>query len=358
MLDERAEEQLLKVLRTVAPGTPLREGLEHILRSESGALIVIADQPEVLEIAEGGFHVNADFSPAKLYELAKMDGAIILDKDSRRILVANTQLVPDLGIPSNETGIRHRTAERVARQTDALVISISERRGVISIYKGAMKYVLRDLEVIFTKANQALQTLEKYRTVLDRVLVSLSITEFEDTVTLFEVCKVIQRVVMTLRVVKEIEKYICELGTEGRLITMQLEELVSNVENEGLMVIRDYNVNPDEKPHRQILSIVESWPSEDLLDLPLIARVLGYSGGSAILEQNVSPRGYRVLGKIPRLPYPVVENLVMTFGTLSQVLNASLEELDEVEGIGETRARSIKDGLSRYWNQLLQERYR
>lgn len=358
MPDEQAEEQLLKMLRTVAPGTSLREGLEHILRSESGALIVVADRPEVLEIAEGGFHVNADFSPAKLYELAKMDGAIILDRDFRRIVAANTQLVPDLGIPSSETGIRHRTAERVARQTGTLAISISERRGVITVYKGTIKYVLRDLEVIFTKANQAMQTLEKYRAVLDRVMVSLSITEFEGAVTLYEVCKVIQRAVMTLRVVGEIEKYVCELGTEGRLITMQLEELVSNVESEGLMVIRDYAVNLGEKSPRQILDIVESWPSEDLLDLPLIARVLGFPGGSAILEQNVSPRGYRVLSKIPRLPYPVVENLVNTFGALSPVLNASLEELDEVEGIGETRARSIKDGLSRYWNQLLQERYR
>ncbi|MEW6540967.1 MAG: DNA integrity scanning diadenylate cyclase DisA [Bacillota bacterium] len=358
MVDERGEEALLRVLRTVAPGTPLREGLEHILRSESGALIVVADRPEILEIAEGGFHVNADFSPAKLYELAKMDGAIILDKDARRIIAANTQLVPDLGIPSNETGIRHRTAERVARQTDALVISISERRRVITIYKGPMKYVLRDLEVIFTKANQALQTLEKYRAVADRVLVNLSIAEFEDTVTLFEVAKVIQRAVMTLKVVREIHKFICELGTEGRLITMQLDELISNVENEGLMVIRDYTVTPEEKSPRQVLGIIESWPSEDLLDLPLIARVLGYSGGSGILEQNVSPRGYRVLGKIQRLPHPVVENLVGVFTNLNKVLNASLNELDEVEGIGETRARSIKEGLSRYWNQLLQERYR
>jgi len=354
--DER-EEQLLKVLRVVAPGTPLREGLEHILRSESGALIVIGDRPEVLEIAEGGFRVNADFSPAKLYELAKMDGAIILDSEAKRIIAANTQLVPDLGIPSSETGIRHRTAERVARQTDAVVISISQRRGVITVYKGALKYVLRDLEVIFTKANQALQTLEKYRNVLDRILVNLSIMEFEGTVTLYEVCKVIQRVEMTLKVVSEINKYIVELGVEGRLITMQLEELIANVDTEGLSVIQDYAVVPDRTP-RQILNVIETWPNEDLLDLPLISRALGYSGGSAILEQNVSPRGYRILSKIPRLPVPVIENLVATFGNINRILNASLEELDEVEGIGETRARSIKEGLSRYWNQLLQERYR
>lgn len=357
MRDEKAEEALLKILRVVAPGTPLREGLEHILRSESGALILIVDRPEVMDIAEGGFRLNADFSPAKLYELAKMDGAIILDQDIKKILAANTQLVPDLGIPSNETGIRHRTAERVARQTNALTISISERRGVITIYKGSMKYVLRDLEVIFTKANQALQTLEKYRAVLDRVLINLSITEFEDTVTLYEVCKVIQRVEMTNRVVKEIGKYICELGTEGRLITMQLEELIANVESEGLLVVQDYCI-AEEKSPRQITSVIESWPAEDLLDLPLIARVLGYSGGTTILEQNVSSRGFRILSKIPRLPVPVIENLVTRFDSLSIILNATIEELDEVEGIGETRARSIKEGLSRYWNQLLQERYR
>lgn len=357
MRDDKAQEALLKILRVVAPGTPLREGLEHILRSESGALILIVDRPEVMDIAEGGFRLNADFSPAKLYELAKMDGAIILDQDIKKILAANTQLVPDLGIPSNETGIRHRTAERVARQMNTLTISISERRGVITIYKGTMKYVLRDLEVIFTKANQALQTLEKYRSVLDRVLINLSITEFEDTVTLYEVCKVIQRVEMTNRVVGEIGRYICELGTEGRLITMQLEELVANVESEGLLVIRDYAV-AEEKTPRQIAGIAESWPAEDLLDLPLIARVLGYSGGATILEQNVPSRGFRILSKIPRLPAPVIENLVARFGNLNAVLNATIEELDEVEGIGEARARSIKEGLSRYWNQLLQERYR
>ncbi|MBO8129339.1 MAG: DNA integrity scanning protein DisA [Peptococcaceae bacterium] len=358
MREDKNQDQFMAVLRVVAPGTALREGLEHILRSESGALIVLGDRPEVMEIAEGGFRVNADFSPAKLYELAKMDGAIILDEEARRIIAANTQLVPDLGIPSNETGIRHRTAERVARQTDALVISISQRRGVITVYKGALKYVLRDLEVIFTKANQALQTLEKYRAVLDRILVNLSVTEFEDTTTLYDVCKVIQRVEMTLRVVKEIEMYVTELGSEGRLITMQLEELITGVDNEGLLVIQDYAQNLDDKTPQQVQKIVETWPSEDLLDLSLIARALGYAGGGTILEQNVSCRGYRVLNKIPRLPGPVIENLVNSFGNLNRILNASLEELDEVEGIGETRARSIKEGLSRYWNQLLQERYR
>ncbi|WP_078060437.1 DNA integrity scanning diadenylate cyclase DisA [Desulfotomaculum copahuensis] len=352
----KEEDKLLKVLRTVAPGTPLREGLENILRAKTGGLIVIGDSPEITDLAEGGFAVNAEFSPANLYELAKMDGAIILSADARRILAANTQLIPNLSIPSSETGIRHRTAERVARQTGALVISISQRRSVITLYKGTIKYVLRDAGVILAKANQAIQTLEKYRLALDRVVTGLSMLEFEEVVTLFDVTRAIQRVEMVLRVVEEIEKYISELGVEGRLITMQMEELVANVDHEGLLVIRDY-VTTTDKPPQAVLNMISSWPAEDLLDLSLIARALGYPGSASVLDQGVSPRGYRVLDKIPRLPLPVIENLVKEFGSLKRILEASIHELDEVEGIGEVRARSIKEGLARYREQLVQERH-
>lgn len=350
------ESNLLKVLKIVAPGTPLREGLENILRAKAGALIIITDSPEIQEISEGGFQVNADFTPSNLYELAKMDGAIIISGDVKKIIAANTQLVPNLSIPSSETGIRHRTAERVAKQISSLSISISQRRSVITIYKGNIKYVLKDLGVILTKANQAVQTLEKYRAVFERVVTGLSILEFEEAVTLFDVTRAIQRAEMVLRVVKEIEKYISELGVEGRLITMQLEELVANVEEEGLLAIQDYASGTGEKSSQDIMDMINSWPAEDLLDLSLIARAMGYPGSTSILDQNVSPRGYRILEKIPRLPLPVIENLVKEFGSLKKILNATIEELDEVEGIGEVRARSIKEGLNRYREQLGQER--
>lgn len=357
MKEDKAEDKLLRVLRSVAPGMPLREGLENVLRAKNGGLIVLGENPEVMEIAEGGFAINADFSPSNLYELAKMDGAIILSKDAKKILAANTQLVPNQNIPSIETGIRHRTAERVSRQTGVLVIAISQRRGIITIYKGTLRYVLRDLGVILTKANQAIQTLEKYRSVLDKFLVGLSVMEFHETVTLFDVAKAIQRVEMVLRVVKEIERYICELGVEGRLITMQLEELVSNVEDEGLLIIQDYATTLADKTPEAILGVIGSWPAEDFLDLSLIARALGYPGSASILDQHVVPRGYRILQKIPRLPLPVIDNLVKTFGALNKILLATIEELDEVEGIGEVRARSIKEGLSRFRDLLLQDRH-
>ena len=354
MKDEKMAGELLKVLRAVAPGTPLREGLENILSAKTGGLIVIGDSPEVMKITEGGFAINADFSPAGLYELAKMDGAIILNKDVRKILAANTQLVPDQNIPSSETGIRHRSAERAAIQTDTLVISISQRRGVITTYKGSLKYVLKDLSVLLTKANQAIQTLEKYRSVLDKVLLVLSTLEFTDAVTLFDVAKAIQRVEMVTKVVKEINRYVSELGVEGRLISMQMEELVASTEDEGLLVIQDYAMTMGEITPADILNIMRSWPAEDILDLAMISRALGYPSSPGILDQHVTPRGYRILDKIPRLPLPVIDNMIKAFGTLGSILVATIEELDGVEGIGEVRARSIKEGLNRLREQVMQ----
>jgi len=351
------EEQLLdgeflKAIKILAPGTVLREGLENILSARSGALIVIGDSPPVLEIVEGGFEIDVDLTPANIYELAKMDGAIILNSEAKKVLFANTQLIPDPANPSQETGIRHRTAERVARQTGAMVISISQRRNIITIYKGSGKYVLRDIGVILTKANQAVQTLEKYKVVLDKALATLSTLEFQDLVTLYDVAKAIQRTEMVVRIVKEIKTYIVELGTEGRLVSMQMDELIANVEDDGLLIVEDYYLYEDKKPE-EILQTIGQWDAEDLLDLSLICRALGYTGSASILDQSVSPRGYRILNKIPRLPWPVIKNLVFTFSSLQRVLNASIEELDEVEGIGEVRAKAIKEGLKRCRDQIL-----
>jgi diadenylate cyclase len=355
--EEKHYSRLLKVLRIIAPGTMLRDGLDSIVNASTGGLIVLGDVEEIIEINEGGFNVNAEFTPARLYELAKMDGAIILSNDAKKILRANTQLVPNQSIPSGETGIRHRSAERAAKQTGKMVIAISQRRRVITVYEGNLRYVLGPLGVVLAKANQAVQTLEKYRSVLDKNLVGLSMLEFDDLVILQDVTKAIQRTEMVLRVLNEIEMYTSELGVEGRLITMQAEELAVNVREEGLLLIQDYVTGTTERRPVKILEMIGSWPSEDLLDLSLIARSLGYPGSAGILEQHVSPRGYRVLDKIPRLPLPVIVNLLKTIGSLDKVLNATIEELDEVEGIGEVRARSIKEGLRRYQDQLNLERH-
>lgn len=349
------DEEFFKAIKMVAPGTRLYEGLENILRARTGALVVVGDSEAVMKIADGGFRIDADTEPASLYELAKMDGAIVLSSDAKKILLANAHLNPDPMIPTGETGTRHRTAERVAIQTGELVISISQRRNVITLYRGNTRYVMREIGTILAKANQALQTLQKYKSVLEQALINLSALEFEDLVTLEDVFTVIQRAEMVARIAGEIEHYIYELGTEGRLVSMQLEELMADVEDEGLLVLRDYI--PDPEKLEEVRGLLLNLSYEELLDMTGILRLVGYTGTNVTLESSATSRGYRILKKIPRLPMPVIENLVKNFGDLQRILDATTEELDEVEGIGEVRARSIKEGLRRLREQVLLDRH-
>lgn len=355
--DTKRELATNKILRMVAPGTVLRDGIENILRAKTGGLIVVGATETVLSIMDGGFSIQCALTPAHLYELAKMDGAIIVSEDAKRVLFANTNLNPDHTIPTSETGTRHRTAERVARETGQLVVCISQRRNVITLYQGLFKYVLRDISVILTKANQAMQTLEKYKTVLNQELIDLSALEFEEAVTLDEVTTVLQLFETVLRIKAEIRRYITELGNEGRLVSMQLDELVANVDEQAYLLVKDYlNSEHDVTPHH-VLSAFHSMSSDELLEGTLMAKVMGYVPTVNLLEEVVPARGYRMLNKISRLPQPVIENLVEHFGILTNILSADIAELDEVEGVGTVRARMIRDGLRRIQEQVLIDRH-
>lgn len=358
MKDEMLKKDIiLECLKIISPGTLLRDGLDNIVRAKTGALIVLGDSEEVMDIVDGGFGINSEFNPANIYELAKMDGAIILSGDNKKILFANAQLVPDSSISSRETGTRHRTAERVAKQTGNLVISISQRRSIITLYRGKYKYILKDVNEILNKANQAIQTLEKYKVVLNQAKSNLSALEFENLVTVFDVTKVLQRTEMVMRVVVEIEKYILELGNEGRLIEMQLEELTGDTEEDGLNIIKDYYVRVEDRSDEDIIREIKELDSEELLDLTIISKILGYDDGINTLDLSIHPKGYRILSKIPRLPYTVLENVIEVFGSLEEILKASILELDDVDGIGEIRARTIKEGLRRFQEQSIMDRY-
>ncbi|MED4162265.1 DNA integrity scanning diadenylate cyclase DisA [Halalkalibacterium halodurans] len=355
-MDSEVKERFARnILKMVAPGTALRTGIDNVLRAKTGGLIVLGYNENMKGIVDGGFYLDCPFSPASLYELAKMDGAIILNEDGTKILYANTQLNPDNAISSNETGIRHRTAERVAKQTGNLVISISQRRNVITLYHGHLRYALRDIGVILTKANQAIQTLDKYKSVLDQDITDLGALEFEELVTFHEVSQVMQRIHMVLNIKGEILNYVNELGSEGRLITMQLNELVSNLEKEVLLLIQDYAKEDDVDPE-DVLEQMMKCSNEELLDDSNILKLLGYHKAFNVQEQQATPRGYRILHKIPRLPAMIVRNLVHSFENINDMLRADLKELDEVEGIGEARAKLIKDGLSRIQEQLFMDR--
>lgn len=344
--------QLIEVIKLIAPGTPFREGLENVLRAKTGALIVIGDSEDIRHLCHGGFLINAPFNPYSIYELAKMDGAVILSHDVERILYANVELNPNSLIPTLETGIRHRTAERVARQTDQMVISISQRRNIVTVYYGDIKYILPQTNHLLTKANQAIQTLEKYRATLNQELLNLSALEIEDSVNLSNVVKAIKRAEMVLRVADEVERYILELGDQGRLIEMQLDELVINVDKDLRSIIRDYMNQYSESGSLEVMKALALLPDDHLIEDAALAKLMGYHTEAITMDIQVYPRGYRVLSKIPRLPSSVMKKLLDHFEDLQGIMNATTQSLEEVEGIGEVRAQNIVSGLRRFAEQV------
>ncbi|MBR3254695.1 MAG: DNA integrity scanning diadenylate cyclase DisA [Clostridia bacterium] len=349
------ENEIAQILKLIAPGTPIRDGLENILRAKTGALLLITDNTEVIkEIVDGGFTINEDYSSSKLYELAKMDGAIVLSGDFKKILFANAQLIPSYHIPTLETGTRHRTAERTAKQTGELVISISQRRNIITIFKGNERYILENTDTMLNKANQAIQTLERYKKVFDNKLNILNEYEFNDIVTLENVITVIQRAEMVMKIAEEIEENISELGSDGRLVKMQLEELLGDVENEEILIIKDYMVKKRRKTTAEdIIQNLSNLKYEELNNSDSIAKILGYENFDNYDEVGVYTRGYRILNKIPRMPAHIVENLISSFKSFQHILAADIDHLDDVEGIGEVRARTIKQSLKRMQEQFV-----
>lgn len=349
------EDDITEILKLIAPGTPIRDGLENILRAKTGALLLITDNNEILkQVVDGGFTINEDYTSSKLYELAKMDGAIVLSGDLKKILYANAQLIPSYEIVTLETGTRHRTAERTAKQTGELVISISQRRNIITVFKGNYRYVLEDTEVVLNKANQAIQTLEKYKKVFDTKLNILNEYEFNDIVTLENVIVAVQRAEMVMRIVEEIQRQIFELGDDGRLVRMQLDELIGGLEKEELLIIKDYMASSKKKrtPER-IIEDLEELSYEELSKEVTIAKLLGYDSFDNYDEISVYTRGYRILSKIPRMPSNIVENLIVSFKSFQHILAADIQSLDDVDGIGEVRARTIKQSLKRMQEQFM-----
>jgi diadenylate cyclase len=360
-ISDRNDGELLRAtLAKIAPGTQLRDGLERILRGHTGALIVLGHDKTVESLCTGGFPLDVEFSSTRLRELAKMDGAIVMDDSLTRIVWAATHLVPDPTIATEESGTRHRTAERVAKQTGFPVVSVSQSMQIIALYVEGGRYVLDNSAAILSRANQALATLERYKLRLDEVNGTLSALEIEDLVTVRDVVAVSQRLQMVLRIATEIDDYVVELGTDGRLLSLQLEELMAGVTQERELIVRDYMPPPHGRKPRtveDILSDLDTVSATELLDLAVIARVCGFGSNADVLDNAVSPRGYRLLARVPRLPSAVVDRLVDHFGGLQKLLAATIDDLQLVEGVGDTRARSVREGLSRLAESSILERY-
>lgn len=273
-----------------------------------------------------------------------MDGAVIIDPNKWRIRRANVQLLPDPSIPTTESGMRHRTAHRVAVQSGNPVIAVSHSLRAISLYLGNKRYVLEDPETLLTRASLAIDTLEKYRIRLNEVSDLLTTMEIDDMVTARDVALVVQRQEMVRRVGHEVSDMLIQLGEHGRLLKMQQAELMRGFAVNRSLLIRDYI--PDEYSEEKVVNRLGELDDAELLDLSLVARIIGVSGmGSEILEIPLSARGLRMLARIPRLPAHIVEAITRRWGTLSELLEVSTEELMEIDGVGPGRAQIIHDSL-------------
>lgn len=349
-------EQLTQTIAQLAPGTALRDGLERILRGRTGALIVLGNDRTVEAIGTGGFEIDIEFTGTRLRELAKMDGAIICDRDASRILRAGIHLMPDPTIPAVESGTRHRTAERVARQTGFPVVSVSASMNTITIYQDGDRYVLEGSQAIMARADQAIQTLERYTERLDQEFQNLSALEIESNVTVRNVAATLQRLELVRRITEEIAAAVVELGEDGRMIAMQLEELVIHQPAPDTVLLDYLSPVPDEAALAAAGRSLAQLAPLDLADLATVAAAVGLPGDGN-LEQPLSPRGHRLLAGIRSIPRAVADRLVASFDGLQALMAASPEELKEVDGVGELRARTIRESLARMAEASLLERF-
>lgn len=341
--------ELREVISRLAPGTSLRDGLELILRGKTGALVVLGCDSVVEAICDGGFALDVRYAPTRLRELSKMDGAVVLSTDCSRILRANVQLVPDPSIPTDESGTRHRSAERTAVQTGFPVVSVSHSMNIVTVYVGGDRHVLADSATILSRANQAIATLERYRARLNEVSRQLSRAAIEDFATLRDVMAVVQRLELVRRIGAVIDNDAVELGTDGRQLRLQLDELLGGNDHTRELVVRDYHADPKPLSKAQMQAMcdqVEALSDTDLLDLHALATIFGYPSTAEAQDSAVSPRGYRALARIPGLQFAHADLLVQTFGTLHGLLAASTDELQAVDGIDAVWARHVRQGLA------------
>lgn len=353
---KKSEDEVYRhAIRMVSPGTHVREAISLILQSRTGALLCFGAPKRMSDLSEGGVVVDTPCTPQLLYELAKMDGAILLNHDGTRIIAANRFLRPRSSIPTSETGTRHISAERMARQAKCIVVAVSERRNSVTLYVGERKHVMDSLPTLLNRATQVLQTIERFIDALNESLEDLSMREFQDMVTIFDVCRTIQRWERVRRAAAEMEPYLLELGTEGRLVELQLQEVMVSVSTAEL-VVRDFYKDSAKSNYTQVVERLAALEESELLKLGNISQILGYGPNPRTVDTYLSSRGYRILAQTHRLVPQIIDNLVTRFGTLQQILRAPKEDLVRVDGVGEVLAERIRSGLHLLQNQLALER--
>lgn len=344
-----AEDHQAKVrhlMALLAPGTPIRAGLERIMRGRTGALIVLGDTPEVRAVASGGFPMDVHLTPQALRELCKMDGGLIVSSDHERILAAGVHFVPDGDLPTMETGTRHRSADRVSQQTGVPVVVVSASMSTMAIFLEGRRHRIEAPDQILSRANQALDTLSSYRSRLTTEAATLTSLEVRDAVTVRDVATVARRIEMFRRIDSEVRGHVSALGVEGRLIQLQRNELTTGVDDLARLLADDYRPDQaDETPFSLARLRELTWAELD--DVARVAEVIGFDPDRHPLDAEVEPRGHRQLSDISDLPPRVIQSVVEHFGTLRQIVSASTVELGQLSGVGVQRAKAIREALER-----------
>lgn len=333
----------LETLERFAPGTPLRSGLERILQAGRGALIVLGSTDLVDDISTGGFMLQkTTYTAARLAELAKMDGGIVLGEGGTTIVRANVHFVPDSSIHTDETGSRHRTAERIAIQTDLPVVSVSEGRNLATLYSDGTKLELPRPEALGARVNQDLQNLDRLRRQLDDSERLLTILEVGGIATYRSVVTVIQRAELVRRVGHAVETMSVSLGAEGGLAGLQLGDLQRGVIHMRNLAIRDHLESRSQRAFEKAVRTVENLSDPELVDPTQIGKALGIDD----LDVSSVPRGMRLLSKAGRIPETVRDEVTRRF-RFDQLLKADIRQLERVEGIGFQRAQQLRLAFDR-----------
>lgn len=335
---------LQRYLKQLAPGTPLREGIDRILHGRTGALIVMGNNRQVAKVSSGGFTIDVDFSAQALRELAKLDGAIILSNDLTRIVAAGVHLVPPGDLPTAETGTRHRSADRTAQAAGIPVISVSASMGTVSLFINGRRHVVEKAADVISRGNQTLGALSSVVQRLEETLDQLTMLEVSNQVTVRDLAAVAHRYELARRLSAEMDFHITILGVEGRLLAMQHAELAAPLQDLQGFLTKDYAHNLP-NPAAFQLDRLQNFTPEELLGQHLIADRMGF-GPSVHLEQSLTTYGYRVLTTLGRLPANVVD-LLLPEHSLQELCTLSRAQLMEIDGVGEQRARLIRDALLR-----------
>jgi len=328
------------------PGQPLRNGVDLIADKKTGALIVIGTSAKLEKISSGGVSLNnCSYTPEMVSELAKMDGAIIVDKNVNNILKANVHLNPSDDIATSQTGTRHRTAERVSVETELSVVAVSEESSTIKVFNGNNVNELEKSSIIFGRVNESLQSVDRTRRRFDDAVLELGELEIENTLTNQQVLEVIQRGELLGRLSQQVRKEASDLGEDSGLVMIQIDSLESGVRNTLDLVLKDHL---PAKRFRNINKAVDEIANLTYEELNTIEHLGSVLFMESLDEVSVS-KGYRVLARLPGLPDNLHDLLIQKFIILPNLLNASTDKLFQVEGIGRNRAQQLRE----YFDTLL-----